>query len=43
VFEARLTDRADIESGKPGGYKGWPEEADQLPTRPRPVKESDEM
>ncbi|MDD2728274.1 hypothetical protein [Malikia sp.] len=41
IFEARLTDRADLESGKPAGYKGWPESLDKLPTKPREVRASD--
>jgi len=41
VFEARLTDRVDIESGKPAGYKGWPEGSEKLPTKPREVRRSD--
>lgn len=43
VFEARLTDRADIQSGKPAGYKGWPEVPEKLPTKPREVSESNEI
>jgi hypothetical protein len=42
-FEARLTDRADIESGKPAGYKGWPESQEQLPSKPRAVRVCDEI
>ena len=41
IFEARLTDRADLESGKSAGYKGWPESLDKLPNKPREVRASD--
>lgn len=43
TFEARLTDRADLRFGKPAGYKGWPEDPDKLPTKPREVKTSDAL
>lgn len=42
IYEARLTDRANIESGKPAGYKGWPEEQEKLPSKPREVMVSNE-
>lgn len=43
IFEARLTDRADPESGKPAGYKAWPEDdPENLPCRPRPIRACDE-
>ena len=43
VFEARLTDRSDPTSGKPAGYKAWPEEdPENLPSRPRPIRECHE-
>lgn len=43
IFEARLTDRADIEAGKPAGYKGWPEDAGKLPHKPRKIGPCDEV
>jgi hypothetical protein len=43
TFEARLTDRPALESGKRAGYKAWPEEnEDHLHSRPRLVKVCDE-
>lgn len=38
IFEARLTDRAAVGSGKSAGYKGWPEAPDKLPSKPREVR-----
>lgn len=43
LFEARLTDRADIESGKPAGYKGWPANSEDLPMKPHEVRQCDEI
>ena len=43
IFEARLTDRSDKASGKLGGYKGWPEVPEKLPTKPRAVRETNEI
>ncbi|WP_124800707.1 hypothetical protein [Paraburkholderia phosphatilytica] len=41
IFEVRLTDRAHIGSGKPAGYKGWPDALDKLPDSPRNVRACD--
>ena len=41
IYEARLTDRAHIGSGKRAGYKGWPETLDKLPGGPRNVRACD--
>jgi hypothetical protein len=43
TFEARLTDRGDPKTGKPAGYKAWPEDdPEMLPARPRQIRETDE-
>jgi len=42
-FEARLTERADPDGGKPASYKGWPIDSNELPRQPRVTRECDEI
>lgn len=38
-FEARLTERADMDTGKPASYKGWPIGSEALPPAARKCDE----